>query len=196
MNYQIRDDDVSIDVTFLLFFSFSNSCKCLLFIVSMFFSLFVIILFIISDLDTSFLSVFVEKTTQKIFRAENVIEMNIAFVAIAFDFSQIISSDENAISNRNAEKKAESEQIFSAKKSSNDVEQQYFDAFSSSFLSDVWKSNDQKNLNSSVDFSALLIEQKTTTFIRIWCEFCIRCVKSIVFCVRVVNNINCQRCAN
>ena len=104
MNYQIRDDDVSIDVISLFFFSFSNSCKCLLFIVSMFFSFFIIILSIISDFKTSLLSVSVEKTIQKIFCAENVIEMN-TFAAIAFDSLSIISSNEIAISNRNAEKK-------------------------------------------------------------------------------------------
>ena len=106
---------------FFLFFFFSNSYKCLLFIVSMFFSFFIIILSIISDLETSLLSASVEKTTQKIFCAENVIEMNI-FAAIVFDFLSIISSNEIAISNRNAEKKIQNEQMFSAKKNSNDVE--------------------------------------------------------------------------
>ena len=106
MNYQIRDDDVSIDVTSLLSFSSSNSCKCLLLIVSMFFSFFVVIFSITSDFETSLLSVSVERTTQKIFRAENVIEVNIAFAAIILDFLQIISLNEIAISNRNAEKKA------------------------------------------------------------------------------------------
>ena len=125
----------------------------------------IIIFSIISDLETSFLSVSTERTTQKISRVENVIETNIA--AIVFDFLQIISSDEIAISNRNAEKKAQNEQMFSAKKSSNDVERQHFDAASSSLSFDVSKSNDQKNFDSSVDFSVLLIEQKATTFIRI-----------------------------
>ena len=87
-----------------------------------FFSFFVIILSIISDLETSLLSVSAERTIQKIFRAENVIETNIAFAAIAFDFLSIISSNEIAISNRNAEKKIQNEQVSSAKKSSNDVE--------------------------------------------------------------------------
>ena len=130
------------------------------------FSFFVIILSIISDFETSLLSVSAEKATQKIFRAENVIEMNI-LAAIVFDFLSVISSNEIAISNRNAEKKAQNEQISSAKKSSNDVERQHFDAASSSLSSDVSKSDDQKNLDFSVDFSVLLIEQKTTTFIRI-----------------------------
>ena len=40
MNRQTFDDDVSIDVISLLSFFFSNSCKCLLFIVSMFFLIF------------------------------------------------------------------------------------------------------------------------------------------------------------
>ena len=42
MNYQTFDDieNVSIDVTSLLSFSFSNSCECLLFIFSMFFLIF------------------------------------------------------------------------------------------------------------------------------------------------------------
>ena len=141
MNYQIRDDDVSIDVIFLLSFSFSNSCKCFLFIVSMSFSFFIIIFSIISDLETSLLSVSAERTISKIFRAENVIEMN-TFAAIAFDSLSIISSDEIAISNRNTEKKIQSEQMFSAKKNSNDVERQHFDAVSSSSSSDVSKSND------------------------------------------------------
>ena len=111
------------------------------------------------------MSVSVEKTIQKISRVENVIEMNIA--AIVLDFSQIISSDEIAISNRNAEKKIQSEQIFSAKENSNDVERQHFDAVSSSLSFDVSKSNDQKNFDSFVDFFVLFIEQRTTTFIRI-----------------------------
>ena len=143
MNRQIFDDDVSIDVISLLSFFFSNSRKCLLFIVSMFFfSFFVIIFSIISDFKTSFLSVSVEKATQKIFRVQNVIETNIAFVAIIFDFLSIISSNKIAISNRNAEKKAQNEQISSAKKSSNDVERQHFDVVSSLSSFDVSKSND------------------------------------------------------
>ena len=152
---------------FLCFFSlfrifvnvFYSSFRCL-------FSFFIIILSIISDFETFFLSVFVEKTTQKIFRAENVIETNI-FAAIVLDFLQIISLNEIAISNRNAEKKVQNEQVFSAKESSNDVERQHFNAVSSSLSSDVLKSNDEKNFDSSVDFSVLLIEQKATTFIRI-----------------------------
>ena len=125
----------------------------------------IIILSIISDFKTFLLSVSVERATQKIFRAENVIETNIA--AIVFDFLQIISSNEIAISNRNAEKKVQNEQVFSAKESSNDVERQHSDAVSSSLSFDVSKSNDQKNLDFSVDFFVLLIEQKATTFIRI-----------------------------
>ena len=149
------------------FFFFPNSYKCLLLIVSMFFfSFFVVIFSITSDFESFFLSVSVEKAIQKIFRAENVIETNV-FAAIVFDFLQIISSNEIAISNRNAEKKFQNEQVFSAKKNSNDVERQHSDAVSSSSSFDVSKSNDQKNLDSSVDFSALLIEQRTTTFIRI-----------------------------
>ena len=170
MNHQTFDDveNVSIDVTSLFFF--------LLFriLVSVFYSsfryfflFFVIILSITSDFEISFLSVFVEKTIQKIFRAENVIETNIVFAAIVFDFLQVILSDEIAILNHNAEKKAQNEQIFSAKESSNDVERQHFNVVSSSSSSDVSKSNDQKNFDSSVDFSALFIEQKATTFIRI-----------------------------
>ena len=130
-----------------------------------FFSFFVIILSIISDLEICLLSVSVEKTIQKIFRAENFIEKNIA--AIVLDFLQIILSDEIAISNRNAEKKVQNEQISSAKKNSNDVKRQHFDAASSSSSFDVSKSNDQKNFDFSVDFSALFIEQRATTFIRI-----------------------------
>ena len=137
---------------------FYSSFRCL-------FSFFVLIFSIISDFEISLLSVSAERTTQKIFRAKNVIEKNIA--AIILDFLQIISSDEIAISNRNAEKKVQNEQIFSAKKSSNDVERQHSNAASSSSSFDVSKSNDQKNLDSSVDFSALLIEQKATTLIRI-----------------------------
>ena len=132
-----------------------------------FFSLFVITLSITFNLEISFLNVFVEKTTQKIFRAENVIEKNIAFVAIVFNFLSIILSNKIAISNRNAKKEVQSEQNFSAKKSSNDVERQRFDVFSSSLSSDVSKSNDHKNFDFSVNFSALLIEQRTTTLIRI-----------------------------
>ena len=131
-----------------------------------FFSFFVVILSIISDLETSLLNVSAERTTQKIFRAENAFEMNI-LAAIAFDSLSIISSDEIAISNRNAEKKAQNEQMFSAKESSNDVEQQHFDAVSSSLSFDVSKSNDEKNFDSSVNFFVLLIEQKATTLIRI-----------------------------
>ena len=119
------------------------------------FSSFVIIFSITFDFETSVLSVSVEKATQKIFRVENVIETNIA--AIVLDSLQIISSDEIAISNRNAKKKAQNEQTSSAKKSSNDVERQYFDAVSSSSSFDVSKSNNQKNFDSSVDFSALFI---------------------------------------
>ena len=100
-------------------------------------------------------------------RVENVIEKNIVLVAIAFDFLSIISSNEIAISNRNAEKKVQNEQVSSAKKSSNDVERQHFDAASSTSSFDVSKSDDQKNFDFSVDFSALLIEQRATTFIRI-----------------------------
>ena len=167
MNYQSFDENVSIDVIFLLSFSFSNSCKCFLFIVSTSFSFFVVIFSIISDLEISLLSVSVERATQKIFRAENAIETNIAFAAIAFDFLSVISSNEIAISNRNAEKKTQNEQVSSAKESSNDVERQHFDAASSSSSFDASKSNDQKNFDSSVDFFALFIEQKSTTFIRI-----------------------------
>ena len=166
MNYQIRDDDVSIDVISLLFFFFSNSCKCSLLIVSMFFSFFIVILSIISNLETSLLSVSAEKTISKIFRAENVIEMN-TFAAIVFDLLSVISSNKIAISNRNAEKEAQSEQVSSAKKSSNDVERQHSDVVSSSLSFDASKSNDEKNFDSFVDFSVLLIKQRTTTLIRI-----------------------------
>ena len=117
-----------------------------------FFSFFVIIFSIIFDFETFRLSVSAEKTIQKIFRAENVIEKNIAFIAIVFDFLSIISSNEIAISNRNAEKKTQNEQNFSAKENSNDVERQHFDVFSSSLSSDVSKSNDQKNFDSLLIF--------------------------------------------
>ena len=70
----------------------------------MFFSLFVVIFSIIFDLEILLLSVSVEKTTQKIFRVENVIEKKLAFVAIVFDFLQIVLLNEIAISDRNAEK--------------------------------------------------------------------------------------------
>ena len=166
MNYQTFDEDVSIDVISLFYLFFSNSCKCFLFIVFMFFSFFVIIFSIISDLKTSLLSVFAEKATQKIFRAKNVIEANV-FVAIVFDFLQIISSDEIAISNRNEKKKAQNEQVFFAKENSNDIERQHFDVVSSSLSFDVSKSNDQKNFDFSVDFFILFIEQRATTLIRI-----------------------------
>ena len=139
---------------------FYSSFRC-------FFSFFVIILSIIFDFKTFFLSVSAERTTQKIFRVKNVIETNIAFAAIVFNFLQIISSNEIAISNRNAEKKIQNEQMFSAKKNSNDVERQHSDAVSSSLSFDASKSNDQKNLDSFVDFSVLLIEQRATTFIQI-----------------------------
>ena len=138
---------------------FYSSFRC-------FFSFFVVSFSIISDLETSLLSVSAEKTTQKVFRAENVIEMNI-FAAIAFDFLSIISSNEIAISNRNAEKKTQSEQMFSAKKNSNDVERQHSDVVSSSLSFDASKSNDQKNFDFFVDFFILFIEQRATTFIRI-----------------------------
>ena len=166
MNYQTFDEDASIDVTFLLFFFFSNSCKCFLFIVSMSFSFFVIIFSITSDLEASLLSVSVERTIQKIFCVENVIEMN-TFAAIVFDFLLIISSNEIAISDRNAEEKIQNEQVFSAKESSNDVERQHFNVISSSLSFNVSKSNDQKNFDFFVDFSVLLIEQRATTLIRI-----------------------------
>ena len=138
---------------------FYSSFRC-------FFSFFVIIFSIIFDLEISLLSVSAERATQKIFRAENVIEMN-TFAAIVFDFLQIISSNEIAISNRNAKKKTQNEQMFSAKESSNDVERQHFDVVSSSLSSDASKSNDQKNFDFSVDFFILLIEQRATTFIRV-----------------------------
>ena len=138
---------------------FYSSFRCL-------FSFFVVIFSITSDLETSLLNVSAERATQKIFRAENVIEMN-TFAAIVLDSLSIISSNEIAISNRNAEKKAQSEQMSSAKKSSNDVERQHSDAASSSLSFDVSKSNDEKNLDFSVDFSVLLIEQRATTLIRI-----------------------------
>ena len=100
-----------------------------------FFLFFVIILSIISDLEISLLSVSAERAIQKIFRVENGIETNI--VAIVFDSLQIISSNEIAISNRNAENKVQNEQIFSAKKSSNDVERQHSKTASSSSSFDV-----------------------------------------------------------
>ena len=79
-----------------------------------FFSFFVIIFSIIFDLKISLLNVSAKRATQKIFRAENVIETNI-FAAIVFDFLQVILSNEIAISNRNAKKVAQNEQVFSAK---------------------------------------------------------------------------------
>ena len=181
---------LTLRLCFFLFFrilvnAFYSSFRCL-------FSFFVIIFSIISNLETFLLSAFVERTTQKIFRVENVIEKNISFATIVFNFLQIISSNKIAISNRNAEKKIQNEQMFSAKKSSNDVERQHFDAASSSLSFNVSKSNDQKNFDSFVDFSVLFIEQRATTLIRVWCEFCIRCVKLTAFCVRVVNSIICQ----
>ena len=98
-------DDTFLDVISLLSFFLSNFCKCFLFIVSMFFFSFLIVIFsIIFDLEISFLNVSVEKATQKIFRAENVIEKNIVFVAIVLDFLQIFSLDKIAISNHNAKK--------------------------------------------------------------------------------------------
>ena len=194
MNRQISNDDVSIDVISLRSFFFRifvnvfySSFRC-------FFSFLIIIFSIISDLEISLLNASVEKTIQKIFRAENVIETNIA--AIVFNFLQIISSNEIAISNRNVEKKTQNEQVFFAKENSNDVERQHSDTASLSSSFNVSKSDNQKNFDFSVDFFALLIEQKTTTLIRIWCEFCILCVKSTFFCVRVANSINCQWCAN
>ena len=81
MNYQIINDDTSVDVTSLHSFSLSNSCKCLFFSFRCLFSFFVIIFSIIFDLESSLLSVSTERTTQKIFRAENVIDVtNISFV--------------------------------------------------------------------------------------------------------------------
>ena len=97
--------------------------------------------------------------------AATLIETNIA--AIVFDFLQIISSNEIAISNRNAEKKTQNEQISFAKKNSNDVERQHSNVALSSLSFNASKSNDQKNFDFFVDFSALLIEQRTTTLIRI-----------------------------
>ena len=35
-----------------------------------------------------------------------------------------------------------------------------------------------------------------TTFIRIQCKFCVLCAKMTIFCVFVVDKINCQRCKN
>ena len=67
-DFVINDIDVeSINQIFLLVFS--NFCKYFL-IVSMFFSLFLIFFSIILDLKTLLLSVFVEKTIQKIFRVK------------------------------------------------------------------------------------------------------------------------------
>ena len=106
-------------------------------------------------------------------------------------YLSIISLTEIAISNRNAEKKAQNEQNSSAKENSNDVKRQHFDVFMSSLSFDVSKSDDQKNLDFSVDFFTLFIEQRTTTLIRVWCKFCTRCVKSTALCVRVVSSINC-----
>ena len=164
MNYQTLTKTLRLTL-FLCFLLFLRILVCVFFSsFRYFFSFFLIISSIISDLETSFLSVSAEKTTQKIFRAENVIEMNIA--AIVLDFLQIISSNEIAISNRNAEKKAQNEQMSSAKESSNDVERQHSDAASSSLSSDVSKSDDE-NFDFSVDFFALLIEQRATTLIRI-----------------------------
>ena len=57
MNHHLENsiiDDTSVDVTFLLSLFLSNSCKCLLLIASMFFSLFVIVFSIISDLEIFF----------------------------------------------------------------------------------------------------------------------------------------------
>ena len=121
------------------------------------FSFFVAIPSATSDLEAPLLSASAERAAQKTFRAENVIEMN-TFAAIAFDSLSVISSDEIAISNRNAEKKAQNEQVSSAKESSNDVERQHSDAASSSLSFDASKSDDQKNFDSSVDFSVLFIE--------------------------------------
>ena len=102
------------------------------------------------DSEILLLSVSAEKTTQKIFRVEIAIEREFVFVAIVFDFLQIISSDKIAISDHNAEKKVQNEQDFFAKKNSNDVERQRFDAFSSSLSFNALKSNDQKNFDSFV----------------------------------------------
>ena len=85
------------------------------------FSLFLIFFSITLDSEISLLSVSAEKTTQKIFRVKTVIEKKFAVVAIIFDFL-IISSDEIAILNRNAEKKVQNKKNSFAKENSNDVE--------------------------------------------------------------------------
>ena len=94
---------------------FSNFCKCLAFIVSMFFSFFVIFLSITLDLETSLLSVSVEKTIQKIFRVETDFEKEFVFIAIVFDIL-IILLNEIAISDRNVKKKLRMSNILLRKK--------------------------------------------------------------------------------
>ena len=167
-----------INVIFLL--SFSSSCKCFLLIVSMFFLLFWIFLSIILDFETLLLSVFVEKTIQKIFCVETVMKWKFAFVAIVIDFLLILLN-EFAILNRNAKKIIQNEQNSFVKKSFNDVEQQRFDAFSSSLSFNASKSNDQMNLDFPDNFFVCSIEQRTT-LIRIWCEFCCKSHDEVIQC--------------
>ena len=168
INYQIENSIINntiienVDLTNVTFlFTFSNFCKCLLFIVSMFFSLFFIFFSITLDFEISLLNVFVEKTTIKIFRVEIVIEKKFAFVATVFDFL-IILSKQIAILNRNAEKKFKMSKIFLQKKDSNDVEQQRFYVFLSSLSFNVLKLNNSKNFDFFDNFFAYSIEQKTT----------------------------------
>ena len=148
---------------------------------------------IITDSEISFLSVSVEKTIRKVFRARSV------FVKIVFTrffvvvVSFVVTSDEITMSIRNTEEKIQSEQNSFLKKNSNDVESSHFDVFSSSLSFDHSRSNDQKSLNFFDDFSIVDIDIKTMP-IRIWCEFCARCAKTTTSCVFFFENINCQRC--
>ena len=102
---------------------------------------------------------------QEASRAEAATEGELALAAAVLG-SLATSPGEVAVPDRNAEEEAQGGQDSSAKESSNDVEQQPPDASSPPLSSDVPKSDDQKNLDSSDNFSAFSIEQRTTTSIR------------------------------
>ena len=106
-------DDVLIDVISLL--TSSNFCKWFLLIVAMFFSPYLILFSIIFDLETSFLSISVEKAIQKVFRVEIVIERKFVFIAIVFEFL-IISSNEIAFQIVMQKKKFKINKFFLRKK--------------------------------------------------------------------------------
>ena len=171
---------------------FYSSFRC-------FFSFFVIILSIIFDLETSFLSVSVEKTIQKIFCTENVIETNI-FVAIVFDSLQIISSNKITISNRNAEKKSLEWANFFCERKFKWRRTTTFWCYVVVVVVVVWRFEVRRSKNRFFCWFLCFAHWAENNDIHsslmrvLHCST--RCVKSTFLCVRVANNINCKRCAN